>query len=250
MTAPSEQSDHPSAIAAAHVVTYPWRHAWRGWREVAACRRILRGRSDVVFSVVGRSSGGAGTRRVNRTLSPSRFVTLTESASGSDATALRAELDDRWRSNGALVWSASLVPNRSSGTWGGRQPFSGPASESAPAPRGPVASVTYAQVRPRWMGHFYVLGFPKTARRMTGKHSPMLAGIGFGDVPLRHACTFSLWPDVGDLLRSVQGRTEPHGEIARRSIEEGWLSESLFARFSIADHSGDWAGTDPLATQS
>ena len=81
---------------------------------------------------------------------------------------------------------------------------------------------------------------------MTGTASPMLAGIGFGDIPVRHACTFSVWPSTTELARVVQGRNEPHGAVARRSDDEGWLTESLFARFVVVDHAGIWAGADPL----
>ena len=111
-----------------------------------------------------------------------------------------------------------------------------------------IASLSYARIRPSKMAHFYLLGFPRVARRMTGDDSPMLAGIGFGDIPVRHACTFSVWPSTAELARLVQGRSEAHGIISRRSNDEEWLAESLFARFVVIDHAGFWAGADPLAT--
>lgn len=113
-------------------------------------------------------------------------------------------------------------------------------------PVGLIASVTYAQIRPAKIGHFYFRGFPGAARRMTASSSPMLAGVGFGDVPVRNACTFSVWPSSTKLDRIVLGRSEPHASAVRRSNDERWLSESLFARFVVTDHAGTWGSGDPL----
>jgi hypothetical protein len=199
------------------------------------------------FSVVGRSSGGASARDVSRSLSLRRLVVLVEWSDADAAGAGRARLDARWRSRGARVWSASLAPFRSHGTWRGEAAFACDPVEPGPEPTGVLASLTYAQIRPSKLGHFYVRGFPRTARSITGDGSGMLAGVGFGDVPIRHACTFSLWPTASALTAAVYGNAGPHGDVARRSTEEGWLSESLFARFRVVDHAGHWPTTDPLA---
>ena len=75
----------------------------------------------------------------------------------------------------------------------------------------------------------------------------MVAGLGFGGrVPLRDACTFSIWPSSSDVQAFAFGRSA-HGAVQRRSTDEGWMSQSLFARFAVTDHSGTWAGTDVLA---
>lgn len=196
------------------------------------------------FAVVGRSSAGASARNVNRRLSALRTVTLVDWRDAAAAVEGRDALETQWRARGAQVWSAGLTPFRSNGTWRGTAAFAPTASHENAEP---VASLTYARIRPSKAAHFYMLGFPRAARRMVGPGSPMLAGIGFGDVPVRHACTFSLWPSVTELDRMVLGRSEAHGIVARRSNDEQWLSESLFARFAVVDHAGTWGGTDPLA---
>ena len=237
------------ATSTAHVVSFPWVRAWRAVGEVAATRRLLAEAQGVGFAVVGRSSGGDGTRNVNRSLSPRRFVVIVEWRDAGDAIAGRALLEERWRRRGATVWSATLIPVRSSGTWRGTSAFAPDPQRNGVSAHGSrlVASVTYARIRPKKMAAFYLHGFPRTARRMIGSDSPMVAGIGFGDIPVRDACTFSVWPSTADLGRIVHGQSEPHGIVSRRSTEKRWLAESLFARFVVVDHSGTWAGTDPLA---
>ncbi len=243
----------PEATSTAHVVSFPWRRAFRAPGEVIATRRLLDRTNGVAFAVVGSSSGGNGIRNVNRTLSLRRFVAVIEWHDAAAAATGRASLEERWRGLGAQVWSAGLAPVRSTGTWRGVSAFAPVHTtrvdgvDADASGESTVASVTYAGIRASKLAHFYMRGFPRSTRRMMGAESPALAGIGFGDVPVRHACTFSVWPSSAELTRIAYGRTETHGIVSRRSNDEGWLFESLFARFEVIDHAGNWAGSDPLA---
>ena len=238
-----------AATSTVHVVSYPWGSVWRGPADIASTRRALASEPTVRFAVVGRSSGGSGTRDVSRSLSLRRLVAVVQWSDAATAAAGRARLDERWAGRGAHAWSAGLAPLRAHGTWRGVAAFAPdgePLAAGAPAST-LVASLTYARIRPSKMAHFYLLAFPRTARRITGPASPLLAAIGFGDVAVRHACTFSVWPSAALLDEVAHGQAEVHGVVARRSIQEGWLSESLFARFAVLDHHGTWGPHgDPL----
>lgn len=161
-----------------------------------------------------------------------------------DAAARGRDAIDRHYEPTSAVWSATLASLQSKGTFNGVAAFT---PTGLAEQEGVVASLTYAQVRPSKMWHFYVLGFPKTARRATGRDSTMIAGVGFGDVPVRHACTFTVWPSNADVVRFAYASSGVHGTVQARSREQRWLSESLFARFAVVDHRGSWSGTDPLA---
>lgn len=168
-----------------------------------------------------------------------RFVVLVEWVDRAAAAEGRVQLDAEWTKAGAAVWSGQLAPIRAHGSWHGTEPFRPGTGAETNATL--VLSLTYAQIRLRRLGHFYFVGFPRAARRMTRPPSPMIAGVGFGDVPIRHACTISIWPSAEALDEIAYGATEPHGEIARRSVDGGWLSESLFARFAVVSESGSWS---------
>jgi len=231
-----------------HIVTYR-RRAVRGLNAVSRVRRLLAHSTDASFAAVGRACGGIGCRHVNRTLSLRRTVVLVDWVTPDAAARGRGILDSHLEDHDAVVWSAGLKPFRSRGHWRGDAPFvTTSASADSNDPSALVASITYAHIRPSKIAHFYLRGFPAAARRLTGQNSPMLAGVGFGDTPILNACTFSVWPSSRELDRVVLGRSEPHATAAKRSEEEDWLSESLFARFLVTDHGGTWGTGDPLAS--
>ena len=235
-------SDRDNATVSVHIVTLRLRQAWRAPMQVRIGRR-LGGAPDVRFAVCGRTSGGRGLRRINRTLSLRRIIVVAEWASSDAAIEGRRSVDTSWQRM-ADVWSALLVPMQSKGTFNGVAAF---AANRALPDTGVTASLTYAQIRPSKMWNFYVRSFPKTARRATNPDSAMLAGVGFGDVPVRHACTFSLWPSNADVARFAYSRRDVHGPVQAQSRHDDWLSESLFARFAVIEHGGTWSGRDPLA---
>ena len=139
---------------------------------------------------------------------------------------------------------ALLVPLQLKGTFNGSAAFIG---HRLPPEGIVIAALTYVQVRPSKMWHFYVKSFPETARRATGADSTMLAGVGFGDMPIRHACTFTLWPSTADIVQFAYAPASRHGTVQAQSRHDNWLSESLFARFAVAAHEGNWSGSDPLS---
>jgi hypothetical protein len=140
-----------------------------------------------------------------------------------------------------------LAPSRSRGTWNGFEAFAPVRDVEADVDESDlVAVLTFAKVKFSRLIHFYLLGFSKPARDATGSDSAMIAGIGFGDIPVRHACTLTFWPSSTDVKRFAYAKGTAHSEVQQRSNDEGWLAESLFARFSVVNHRGSWSGTDPL----
>jgi hypothetical protein len=234
-------SDRYHATVSVHIVTLRLRQAWRAPMQVRMGRR-LGGAQDARFAVCSRTSGGRGVRHINRTLSLRRIIVVAEWASSDAAIEGRRLVDTSWQRI-ADVWSALLVPMQSKGTFNGAAAF---APSRALPDTGVVASVTYAQIRTSKMWTFYVRSFPKTARRATNPDSAMLAGVGYGGAPIRHACTFSLWPSNADVARFAYRPRDVHGPVQAQSRHDDWLSESLFARFAVTEHGGTWSGRDPL----
>jgi len=68
--------------------------------------------------------------------------------------------------------------------------------------------------------------------------------LGIGEAPVGLQGTFSLW-DSAAALTGFAHRGSPHVEAIRRTAEEGWYTEELFARFAVLDVEGTFAGRAP-----
>lgn len=132
-----------------------------------------------------------------------------------------------------------LRPLSSRGTWAGREPF------GDPVPRrhdGPVAAVTRARIAARKTLTFWRAVPPVSADLHAGRG--LRLAVGIGEAPIGLQGTFSLW-ESGDALTEFAHRRPAHLEAVRRTAEEGWYAEELFARFAVLDVRGTLGGVEP-----
>lgn len=234
-----------AATASMFVVAAPWSRAWRAPLQIWRDQRFLQEQADIAFSVTGYTCGGSGTRDLGATLSLRRQVALVEWRSPDVAVAGTSALVQRWEDRGASVWFASLVPLRSHGSMRGATPFL--SSHAEPETSVPTAVLSYGKVRVTKMFTWYERALPKAQRAAALPTSGMLAGLGFTDLPMRHACTFSFWQGPESIAKYSAGKSSGHSGVRTQSISDHWFTESLFARFAVVDHGGSWSGGDPLA---
>jgi hypothetical protein len=148
---------------------------------------------------------------------------------------------DSWERFAQESWRVDLQALVTRGRWSGREPFGRP----HPQPHdGPVAAITRARLTPRKAITFWRAVPPVSAvlRRSPG----LLAAIGIGEAPVGLQGTFSLWSSA-DALRDFAHREVAHTDVVRRTTEEGWYAEELFARFAVLGSEGTLDGRDPLA---
>lgn len=134
-----------------------------------------------------------------------------------------------------------LTPLASRGRWGGEEPFGSPTPRRAPDGV-PVVSITRARVRVRsW--RTFAAAVPPVSADLHDVDGLRMA-VGVGEAPVGLQGTVSLWRDAAALTEFAHRRA-PHQEVMRRTVEEDWYAEELFARFAVESVQGTYQGREP-----
>ena len=150
-----------------------------------------------------------------------------------------ASIFKRYRARAAESWTVFLQPTSARGEWSGVAPF-----DVAPGePRGPLAALTRATIKPSIAAQFWKR-VPDIST-VIGSDPNVAFKIGIGEVPLLHQVTFSIWPDAARMAGFA--RTGHHAEAIRAVRENHWFREELYARFAVKSDHGTWNGVSPLA---
>lgn len=242
MTAAAEVDPDESvpALVTLHVWGVPRRHIVGAVARMALDRGELRRTPGLRF---GKLLGtGSGQTFTIRDADPRHWALLAAWESASDAA--RFEHSHTVRAWGRLAderWRAELRPLRSRGRWAGRQPFGSPVTGRYD---GRVAAVTRARLAPRTARRFWRAVPPVSADLHAV--SGLLFAVGIGEAPVGLQGTFSVW-DSTQALNDFAYARSPHQTVIRRTGEEKWYAEELFARFALLTADGTVDGRNPLA---
>jgi hypothetical protein len=258
---PERRPEPASGVASFHLVREPL------WRAPVALARLgtdlLRLRGTPGLRFVRLLGTGRGATAMGADLARTAMFAVW-----ADPQALAA-FEDGWfadraagvRAAGGEVYGVRLALLSGRGRWGGRdvladlrrsRPFDEPVDTSRDVAKpgalgdrvsgGPVAVLTRATVRPsRW--HRFRGSRPPVSDELAAARG-LRAAVGIGEVPVGLQATFSIWSDaaaVGAFARSPE-----HRAVVRRTRQEGWYGEELFARFAPLGATGTWDGHDPL----
>lgn len=135
-----------------------------------------------------------------------------------------------------------LRPLSGHGTWDGESLFE---YHKRPLEDEPFVVLTHARVTARRATAFWrgVPGIREQLKQTQGCRYH----VGFGEHPLLTLATFSVWDGL-DQMREFAYHHSDHHRVSRAARGEHWLSESLFARFSIERIDGDLEHYPKLAS--
>lgn len=207
--------------------------------RVATDRRPLQRAAGLRFAkLLGTGKGRTFTVRDS---DPTRWALLSTWTDGDAAANFeRSAVARRWQRIAVERWRCDLVPLSSRGRWARRQPFGVP---NAAGWDGPVAAMTRARIRPSRAVAFW-RAVPPVAADLPGRPG-LRAAIGIGEAPIGVQGTFTVW-DSAAALHDYAYRRPAHVAAVRRTAQERWYAEELFARFAVVASTGSLDERDPL----
>ena len=228
----------PPALVTVHV------HGVPGPRVPQALWRMARDRGALAATPglhFARLLGtGDGTTFTLRSADPRHWALVCAWADPGAAADFELSRTARaWSGIAAERLLVHLRPLASRGRWSGQEPFGDPVPRQV---AGPVASITRARIRTARSLAFH-RAVPAVAADLAGVDGLRLA-IAIGEAPVGLQGTFSLWRSA-DALTDFAHRRAAHAAVVRRTPEEHWYAEELFARFEVLDVEGTYAGRVP-----
>ena len=145
-----------------------------------------------------------------------------------------------WRAFKCEKWALLCEPIQSHGKWDGIEPFISPPITDYD---GPVAVLTRATIRLNKLKGFWS-NVDGVAALMTSAKG-YITSFGIGEAPFYRQATFSIWESVDD-VKAFAYRSREHAEVIKKTREENWYSEELFARFKPVASFGTLNGKNPL----
>ena len=227
----SEEKQSP--ITTVTVFRFPPRaRAW-ALAQMALARPLLRHVQGLRFSRLMGSGRGIGF-----TLAPDwdRYALLAVWNSRDDAHSFLANsrFMRRYGRRAISQWSVCLQTAAAHGAWDGHNPFL-PAVARLGDTGGRVAVLTRATIRPSRLRRFW-RSVPAVSAALAGARG-LQRSIGIGELPFVRQATLSVW-ESAEAVREFAYGDAPHRDVVRRTRDERWYREDLFARFAVLDEFG------------
>ncbi|MFC5270240.1 spheroidene monooxygenase [Adhaeribacter terreus] len=138
-------------------------------------------------------------------------------------------------------WTIWLKPLQAHGLWDGVNPFS--EADATLKTDGPIAALTRATIRLQALPSFWK-NVPQTSHALK-EAAGLLCSVGLGELPFIRQATFSVW-ESAEALKQYAYKNALHKEVIKRTREENWYKEELFARFVPVKSEGLWHGRNPV----
>jgi len=154
-----------------------------------------------------------------------------------------SDLIKQYKSHSDELFTLYMKSISAGGTWVGKNPFKKGADLN---PELPIAVITRATIKWNWLLRFWKY-VPTSEEGLEGNEG-LIYTKGVGEIPIVQMATFSLWKDF-ESVKKFAYNSKQHQEAIRKTRQNEWYSEELFARFQPYKSTGTWGGKDLLNFQ-
>lgn len=145
-----------------------------------------------------------------------------------------------WNKLAIERWTVLLEPLQSHGKWDGKTPFD---NLNVTEYTGIIAVLTRATIRFDRLKAFW--GNVDSVANIMASAPGYITSFGVGEAPVYRQATFSIWRSVAD-VKAFAYASKEHAEVIKKTRDENWYSEELFARFKPIASFGTINGKNPL----
>jgi hypothetical protein len=162
-------------------------------------------------------------------------VCIWDDAHALDEFRARSPVARSWREATAQHCEVRMRPFRTHGTYTGLEPLAG--LPPRPAPAGPVALLTFANIPVRRLVYFYRGIHRSTATLLAS--GELIAATAGPERWYRGGMTFTIWDSL-DAALGFSYKHDPHRGIVKLVRAEGRLIDSMFLRLEPYAAEGTW----------
>lgn len=142
----------------------------------------------------------------------------------------------RYHSHASRTSTVIMQTISTHGNWGRNNPFL-PVAANLSKSSGQLAVLTRATI-----SHWKLPVFWRQAQLANAdfrQADGVLASIGIGEAPFFRQATFSIWESL-QAMQQFAYNSPVHRNIIKRTRQEHWYVDDLFARFNIIEQSGSF----------
>jgi len=185
-------------------------------------------------------SGRNGTFDLNPDWQKWGLLAVWDSREDFDRFNERSFIASWWNKLTIERWTILCSPLQSHGKWDDYEPFGSPDIKNH---TGPIAVLTRATIRLSRLKNFWA-NVDSVANLMAGAPG-YITSFGIGEAPVYRQATFSIWKSIDD-VKAFAYASKEHVEVIKKTRDEKWYSEELFARFKPVASFGTINGKNPL----
>jgi quinol monooxygenase YgiN len=226
-------------IACLTIVRYPKRYILLALFAMAIHRITMRKQKGCTFfKLLG--SGKNGTFNLTPDWQQWGLLSVWRNQADAELFYQSSAITNWWNRFTNERWNIFLEPLQSHGKWDNKEVF----GKIEPIDyKGPIAVLTQATIRLKRLKNFWsnVEGVTQLMKKSSG----FITSLGIGEAPFYKQATFSVWKDI-ESVKAFAYLSKEHADVIRKTREEAWYSEELFARFRPIKAWGTLQGSDPL----